>query len=179
MGRTACTEPQCLYKGDLYLYLYYHHQSPPLIIAFSQLNPIHSLEAYKHCSTMSSNNILPLQRGIPECHPLYFSTKFLRTILIESSSTFAILSPWNIHCNYKLWNYLFYSFPSRSHYSCLHYHVLSPFLKLETTWERVEIRDNALCLKSLHFHLKTCHNPGYNLMAWPVKSQLTQDHTLI
>jgi hypothetical protein len=23
MGRTACTEPQCLYKGDLYLYLFY------------------------------------------------------------------------------------------------------------------------------------------------------------
>jgi len=22
VGRTACTEPQCLYKGDLYLYLY-------------------------------------------------------------------------------------------------------------------------------------------------------------
>jgi len=22
MGRTARTEPQCLYKGDLYLYLY-------------------------------------------------------------------------------------------------------------------------------------------------------------
>jgi hypothetical protein len=22
MGRTACTEPQCLYRGDLYLYLY-------------------------------------------------------------------------------------------------------------------------------------------------------------
>ena len=22
MGRTVCTEPQCLYKGDLYLYLY-------------------------------------------------------------------------------------------------------------------------------------------------------------
>jgi len=21
MGRTACTEPQCLYKGDLYLFL--------------------------------------------------------------------------------------------------------------------------------------------------------------
>ena len=21
MGRTACTEPQCLYKGELYLYL--------------------------------------------------------------------------------------------------------------------------------------------------------------
>ena len=23
MGRTACTEPQCLYKGDLYLYYLY------------------------------------------------------------------------------------------------------------------------------------------------------------
>ena len=23
MGRTACTEPQCLYKGDLYHYLNY------------------------------------------------------------------------------------------------------------------------------------------------------------
>jgi hypothetical protein len=26
MGRTACTEPQCLYKGDLYLYLYVMRQ---------------------------------------------------------------------------------------------------------------------------------------------------------
>jgi hypothetical protein len=25
MGRTACTEPQYLYKGDLYLYLYHPH----------------------------------------------------------------------------------------------------------------------------------------------------------
>ena len=24
MGRTACTEPQCLYKGDLYLYLFFN-----------------------------------------------------------------------------------------------------------------------------------------------------------
>ena len=24
IGRRACTEPQCLYKGDLYLYLYVH-----------------------------------------------------------------------------------------------------------------------------------------------------------
>ena len=27
MGRTACTEPQCLYKGDLYLYLYPNKQT--------------------------------------------------------------------------------------------------------------------------------------------------------
>jgi len=24
MGRTVCTEPQCLYRGSLYLYLYHH-----------------------------------------------------------------------------------------------------------------------------------------------------------
>jgi len=24
MGRTACTEPQCLYKGALYVYFYYY-----------------------------------------------------------------------------------------------------------------------------------------------------------
>ena len=27
MGRTACTEPQCLYKGDLYLYLFPTNQA--------------------------------------------------------------------------------------------------------------------------------------------------------
>jgi hypothetical protein len=27
MGRTACTEPQCLYKGDLYLFLPYLEQA--------------------------------------------------------------------------------------------------------------------------------------------------------
>jgi hypothetical protein len=26
MGRTTCTEPQCLYKGDLYLYLFFRGQ---------------------------------------------------------------------------------------------------------------------------------------------------------
>ena len=28
MGHTACTEPQCLYKGELYLYLYLYLYSP-------------------------------------------------------------------------------------------------------------------------------------------------------
>jgi len=36
MDRTACTVPQCLYKGDLYLYLLMH--SIP-----TQINPIHIL----------------------------------------------------------------------------------------------------------------------------------------
>ena len=34
MGRTTCTEPQCLYKGALYLSL--------LISILSQMNPVHS-----------------------------------------------------------------------------------------------------------------------------------------
>jgi len=28
MGHTACTEPQCLYKGAFYLYLFIHVNSP-------------------------------------------------------------------------------------------------------------------------------------------------------
>jgi len=28
MGHTACTEPQCLYKGDLYLYHIYVTNAP-------------------------------------------------------------------------------------------------------------------------------------------------------
>ena len=35
MGRTACTEPQCLYKGALYLYLLYLClRTGPLILCF-------------------------------------------------------------------------------------------------------------------------------------------------
>ena len=32
MGRTACTEPQCLYKGALYLYLF--------IYVFGETGPV-------------------------------------------------------------------------------------------------------------------------------------------
>ena len=28
MGRTGCTEPQCLYKAALYLYVYLHKELP-------------------------------------------------------------------------------------------------------------------------------------------------------
>src|SRR5215475_13191330 len=38
MGRTACTEPQCLYKGDLYLYLrFLHGFINTFLCAFAQL----------------------------------------------------------------------------------------------------------------------------------------------
>ena len=33
MGRTACTEPQCLYKGDLYLYRFTHPTASKLRIS--------------------------------------------------------------------------------------------------------------------------------------------------
>ena len=34
MGCTACTEPQCLYKGDLYLYLFVLTSNPTCALAF-------------------------------------------------------------------------------------------------------------------------------------------------
>ena len=44
MGRTACTEPQCLYKGDLYLYLYK---------GWKKLRTVTILESKKKSSEMS------------------------------------------------------------------------------------------------------------------------------
>ena len=41
MGRTACTEPQCLYKGDLYLYLIYIYTLNNLVI-FHTPYPLHT-----------------------------------------------------------------------------------------------------------------------------------------
>jgi hypothetical protein len=35
MGRTACTEPQCLYKGALYLYFYIYYDKPIQIYIFA------------------------------------------------------------------------------------------------------------------------------------------------
>jgi len=34
MGRTACTEPQCLYKGDLYLFTIYHSRKKLIKILY-------------------------------------------------------------------------------------------------------------------------------------------------
>jgi hypothetical protein len=39
MGRTACTEPQCLYKGDLYLYYLLVHRIPNGGTVVSYANP--------------------------------------------------------------------------------------------------------------------------------------------
>ena len=40
MGRMACTEPQCLYKGDLYLYFYYHFHRAVPPSRFHQISPL-------------------------------------------------------------------------------------------------------------------------------------------
>jgi len=59
MGRTACTEPQCLYKGALYLYLYlilyYWSEHEPLnskysLISLSLLRQVHSF-CQRECVT--------------------------------------------------------------------------------------------------------------------------------
>ena len=57
--------------------LYNHHQSPLLIIVFSQLNPIHSLEAYKYCSTVSFNNIVSPTVGYPRVSPFICPNQIL------------------------------------------------------------------------------------------------------
>ena len=37
MGRTACTQPLCLYKGDLYLYVFFS-RFPVLLLLFCTID---------------------------------------------------------------------------------------------------------------------------------------------
>ena len=47
MGRTACTEPQCLYKGALYLFLPYYVRNSnmlqPVLVQFKHVGVTHSV----------------------------------------------------------------------------------------------------------------------------------------
>jgi len=45
MGRTACTEPQCLYKGDLYLYLWSWKSRAIPLLSLWAVRPVQSLSA--------------------------------------------------------------------------------------------------------------------------------------
>jgi hypothetical protein len=78
MGRTACTEPQCLYKGALYLYLFSHKWSHAL---FNQITVYHFLgrtnKGAAACimtskvvfrGTVWPNSIISVGYGVP-CSP--------------------------------------------------------------------------------------------------------------
>jgi hypothetical protein len=45
MGRTACTEPQCLYKGDLYLYHWLWKSRAIPLLSLWTVRPVQSLSA--------------------------------------------------------------------------------------------------------------------------------------
>jgi len=46
MGRTACTEPQCLYKGALYLYLTTALLAEFRIYSKGEVFPVDDIKAY-------------------------------------------------------------------------------------------------------------------------------------
>jgi len=48
MGRTACTEPQCLYKGTLYLYLYIQYTALLITASIPPLLPADTRNASWH-----------------------------------------------------------------------------------------------------------------------------------
>jgi hypothetical protein len=48
MGRTACTEPQCLYKGDLYFYIFDPKYAMPVADRASLQNATHTYVTYWH-----------------------------------------------------------------------------------------------------------------------------------
>jgi len=57
MGRTACTEPQCLYKGDLYLYLVEVNQEG------FKLNGTHQLLVYADDVNVLSGRVHTVQEN--------------------------------------------------------------------------------------------------------------------
>jgi hypothetical protein len=67
MGRTACTEPQCLYKVDLYLYLYLYfsactrvHFYLYLYLYFRACTRVHFSFTFTFTSVPVQGCILPL-----------------------------------------------------------------------------------------------------------------------
>jgi len=70
MDRTACTEPQCLYKGDLYLYLFYCLLPPSSVECINGEAP-GSFETPEHVryTTLLRSRIPPLRHeDPPACH---------------------------------------------------------------------------------------------------------------
>jgi len=75
MGRTACTEPQCLYKGDLYLYLI--HQVDKGVSANKNKFILHkfmSLAIYLQCLKLVCFSSLAFE--LCDKHKIYFAELF-------------------------------------------------------------------------------------------------------
>ena len=79
MGRTACTEPQCLYKGGLYL-----------LRAYSSKFYYELCRTSKFCHSDNSYRIVA--RSGTEYHPVGSNTKYFIHILILGFLHFVILN---------------------------------------------------------------------------------------
>jgi len=78
MGRTACTEPQCLYKGDLYLYLYTIHLRS-VRVGFQMANKVALWQVF------SEHSSLPL--SLYQCSVIIHSSIFCITLATNAIGT--------------------------------------------------------------------------------------------
>jgi len=79
MGRTACTQPQCLYKGALYLYIYIYFYGIKFAVARGK--------RYGSITTHIS-----VTRGIIDAFIICYKTKPDRMVT-ERGVTFSMLNP--------------------------------------------------------------------------------------
>jgi len=113
MGRTACTEPQCLYTGALYLYLYYSPYGPyslyrasvpvhqctlPLPIPLLPLWAVRPVQSLSACTlvhfTFTYTSTPPIDRTActePQC--LYTSALYLYLYLYSPYGPYGLYRP--------------------------------------------------------------------------------------
>jgi len=84
MGRTACTEPQCLYNGALYLYIYHYFPNWPYSL-YRESVPV------KWCNLTLPIHLLPLRavqpvQSISACTTVHFSFTYTSTPPMERTA---------------------------------------------------------------------------------------------
>jgi len=118
MGRTACTEPQCMYKGALYLYLWSRKSRAIPLLPLWAVRPVQNLSACTRVHFTFTYNIFSVSSRVNPLLRLYIVYRLLKTDTLckahllskvshyknkLSASSFQLLS----YTNFLMWHITF------------------------------------------------------------------------
>ena len=94
MGRTACTEPQCLYKGDLYLYFTFSLKRPLLVETCRSAVYLHPID-FNSCVVVGINvvNWFFARKGVMIMMMIFERFKCLTAVLLQVN-LFCVVTPY-------------------------------------------------------------------------------------